>query len=78
MTDDKFESTPRTSTVHRVFTGGLGLVVLCSGVYAMRFVSPSGMLQLVGSVALIALGSNMIVSALRARESWMSKIGPLP
>jgi len=68
----------RTSTAHRVLTGAMGLIILGSGVYALRLVSSSGRLQLLGSILLIVLGTNMIASALHARESWLSQIGPLP
>ncbi len=78
MTAEHPQLTPRTGAVHRLFTGGLGVVILGSGVYAMRFVSSSGMFQFVGAAVLIVLGVNMVFSAFRARESWMSKIGPLP
>jgi uncharacterized membrane protein HdeD (DUF308 family) len=78
MSAENPQHTPRTSTVHRLFTGVLGVLIVGSGVYAMRFVSSSGMFQFVGAAVLIVLGVNMVFSALRARESWMSKIGPLP
>lgn len=65
-------------TGHRVVTGALGALLLGSGVYALRYVSDSGALQLLGALGCIAVGANAVLSAWRARASWISRIGPLP
>lgn len=72
------EDPHRTPTGYRIFSGVLGALLLGSGIYAMRFVGSSGVPQFVGAAVLIVLGVNEIASSIRARYSWLSKLGPIP
>jgi threonine/homoserine/homoserine lactone efflux protein len=64
--------------LHRLFLGVFGLLLMGVGIYALFSASPFTILQLAGGSALVLLGGNMVVSAWRARESWLSRLGPLP
>ena len=78
MTDHR-QSTPfYAKRGYRLLTGIVGLCLVGLGIYAMRFAGPSTLWQRLGGAALVLAGANMIVSAYRARESWLSRIGPLP
>lgn len=78
MTDHR-QSTPfYARRMYRLLTGIFGLCLASLGIYAMVFAGPSTTLQLVGGAVLVLAGANMTLSAYRARESWLAKIGPLP
>ena len=64
--------------LHRLFVGGFGLFLVGVGIYAIFFTGAFAILQFFGGSALVLLGGNMVVSASRARESWLSRLGPLP
>ncbi|MBB5273789.1 uncharacterized membrane protein HdeD (DUF308 family) [Quisquiliibacterium transsilvanicum] len=64
--------------LHRLFLGVFGVLLMGVGLYALFFAGPFTILQLAGGSALVLLGGNMVVSAWRARESWLSRLGPLP
>ena len=64
--------------MHRLFAGGFGVFLMGVGIYAVFFTGAFAILQLIGGSALVLLGGNMVVSAWRARESWLSRLGPLP
>lgn len=73
------QSTPfYAKRIYRLLAGAFGLCLAGLGVYAMLFAGPSTTLQLIGGAVLILVGANMTFSAFRARESWLSRIGPLP
>lgn len=67
-----------TRKLYRLFSGGFGLFLIGVGVYALFFTGDSTMMQIVGGIALVLLGFNMVISAFRARESLISRLGPLP
>ena len=48
------------------------------GFYVLLFAGTSIVLRFVAGSALVLFGCNMVVSACKARESWLSKVGPLP
>ena len=64
--------------IYRLLSGVFGLFLVCVGVYALFFTGPLTALTSVGGIGLAALGGNMAISAARAKESWLSRIGPLP
>ena len=64
--------------LHRLFVGGFGVFLAGVGIYAIFFTGAFTILQSAGGSALALLGGNMIVSAWRGRESWLSRLGPLP
>jgi len=63
---------------YRVISGTFGLFLAGVGVYALFFVGPPELLQSLMSAALVLLGANMFLAACRAKESWLSRIGPSP
>jgi putative Mn2+ efflux pump MntP len=63
---------------YRVLSGLFGLCLAGIGTYALFFAVPPTTLQNVGGAVLVIIGANMVLAALRARESWLSRIGPLP
>lgn len=64
--------------LHRLFAGGFGVVLVGVGIHAIFFTGAFAILQFLGGSALVLLGGNMVLSAWRARESWLSRLGPLP
>jgi len=64
--------------MHRLFAGGFGVFLMGVGIYAIFFAGAFAILPFVGGSALVLLGGNMVLSACRNRESWLSRLGPLP
>lgn len=62
---------------YRVLSGCFGLFLFGVGLYVM-LLDRSATLPVLAGGALILLGGNAIVCAVLARESWLSKLGPLP
>jgi len=67
-----------TARPYRIISAVLGLLIAAVGLYALLLTSNSTWLQWLVAVLIILLGSNMLLSALAGRESWLSKLGPLP
>jgi hypothetical protein len=63
---------------YRLLSGSFGLFLIGVGVYVLISVSPLTSLRLLAAAALIVFGANMVASAYSGKESWLSKIGPLP
>ncbi len=64
---------------YRLFSGVFGAFLLGVGVYALALgFAPMSALHLVGGIGLVLVGGNMVVSAYAAKESWLSRLGPLP
>jgi hypothetical protein len=78
MTDPRQSPPFYTRRTYRLLSGFFGLCLVGLGLYAMFHAGSSTTLQLVGGAALVLVGANMTVCAFRARESWLSRIGPLP
>jgi len=64
--------------LYRILAGCFGLFLIGVGFYVLFFAHASNILRFVAGSALILFGCNKVVSAYTARESWLSKIGPLP
>ncbi len=64
--------------LYRIFSGSFGLILTCVGLYSLLFIGPSTIIHFFAGSAIIALGYNMVASACKAKESWLSKLGPLP
>lgn len=61
----------------RLFSAVFGVLLLGSAGYLLR--QPGlGPAELIAVLLLGALGLNLLWSAWRGRESWLSRIGPLP
>lgn len=64
--------------MYRVLTAALGLLLIGVGVYALFFADTATVVRLLGGAALVLVGYNMLSSAYQGKESWLSKLGPLP
>jgi hypothetical protein len=62
---------------YRLLTGTLGIALLGGGLYGIT-AGPLSAVRILVAAALVVLGVNMVWSAWAARESWLSRIGPLP
>jgi uncharacterized membrane protein HdeD (DUF308 family) len=63
---------------YRVFSFALGSVLLGVGVCVMLYPVSDNWLSYIAGIGFSVLGGNMMWSAYKAQESWVSKIGPLP
>jgi len=63
---------------YRLITAAFGLLLIGVGCYALFLAETAGVLRFAGGAAFAAVGGNMVWSAYRAKESWLSRIGPLP
>ena len=63
---------------YRALSFLFGIFLMAIGFYGIFLAETAAIWRLVGGVLFVALGFNMAYSACRARESWLSKIGPLP
>ena len=63
---------------YRLVSGLFGTFLICVGLYALLFAGPLTALSIAVGLALVVLGGNMVVAAYSGRESWLSRLGPLP
>jgi len=63
---------------YRLFAAAFGLLLVGVGCYALFFAETAMLVRIAGGAALVLVGGNMVWSACKARESWLSKVGPLP
>jgi hypothetical protein len=63
---------------YRLITAAFGFLLAGVGGYALFFAETAAVIRFPGALGLLLLGYNMLSSAFRAKESWLSKIGPLP
>jgi uncharacterized membrane protein HdeD (DUF308 family) len=63
---------------HRLLTAALGVSLCALGVYVWMFGSVSLFWRIVAGVVLVSVGINAVASSRAARESWLSRVGPLP
>ena len=64
--------------IYRCLSGAFGCFLLFVGVYVFLFAETSIAIRWAASAVFLLLGGNTVSSALKAREPWISKIGPLP
>lgn len=64
--------------LYRFLSSGFGLFLMGIGFYILLFADTSIILRFVVGSVIVLLGINMVVSAYKAKESWLSKLGPLP
>lgn len=64
--------------LYRWLTGGFGVFLIAIGLYALLFVGSLTAPRVIAGVVLDVLGCNMLAAAYRAKESWLSRLGPLP
>lgn len=63
---------------YRLITAAFGLLLIGVGCYALFLADTAGVIRFAGGTAFVAVGGNMVWSAVAARESWLSRLGPLP
>ena len=66
------------SKAERIFSVLFGLFLFGIGIYVLLFSYGSTLWQLIGGMLLALFGSNMLYAAYRNKQSWLSRIGPLP
>lgn len=77
--DDPEQGMPYyTRPMYRGVTGGFGGLLAATGFYVALFAPAPGAMQVGLGLLLVLLGGNMVLAACRARESWLSRLGPLP
>ena len=64
--------------IYRLLSAAFGSFLVAVGFYALFFAETHVVVRITGGVAIIMVGLNMVWSAYTAKESWVSKIGPLP
>lgn len=64
--------------IYRWLSGAFGCFLLFVGVYVFLFAETSTALRWAASAVFLLLGGNTVSSTLKAKEPWISKIGPLP
>jgi putative Mn2+ efflux pump MntP len=62
----------------RIFSTLFGLLLFGVGIYIVLFSYDSTLWHLIAGMLLALLGSNMFYAAYRNKQSWLSRIGPLP
>jgi len=67
-----------TGRTYRILSFSFGAFLTAIGCYGLFLAQSTGIWRLLGGVAFVVFGVNMAYSACKARESWLSKIGPLP
>jgi len=78
MTDSPSSQPFYTRPLYRRLSAAFGLFLSGVGIYAALFGYTSLLLRIVLGALLVLIGGNMVLSAYRARESWLSRLGPLP
>ena len=78
MTDPRRRKAFYTGTIYRVLVAVFGLFLTGIGVYGIFFAETSAMLRIPGGIAFVLMGCNALYSSYNSKESWISKVGPLP
>jgi len=67
-----------TRKTYRMATVALGLFLVGVGVFVLLRSTTGTALRVTGGLVLVVLGGNMVLSSYRGKESWLSRLGPLP
>ncbi len=78
MTDERPQQPFHSRTGYRVLSGCFGVFLCTVGAYMLLVTPAADLLKWFAASALLILGGNMTYSAINAKESWLSKLGPLP
>lgn len=78
MTDQRASQPFYAGRMYRLLTAVFGLFLTGVGFYVFLFADTSPVVRLLGGSVLVMLGYNMVSSACQAKESWLSRLGPLP
>lgn len=78
MNESKQDKPFHSRTVYRLISAALGAVLVGIGLGSLLLGSGYTMFRIAAGLAFFALGIESIWSACKGRESWLSRIGPLP
>ncbi|KAF1697084.1 hypothetical protein [Pseudoxanthomonas koreensis] len=78
MGDERTKQPFYAGTTYRRVSAVVGTIVVVAGFYALLFAETDPVLRIPGGIGIILIGGNLAWSAWKARESWLSRIGPLP
>jgi len=78
MSDHRASQPFYARRMHRLLTAGFGLFLTGVGLYAIFFADTATAVRFAGGSVLVLAGGNMVYSACKAKQPWLSKLGPLP
>lgn len=78
MKDQRDSTHSYAKRAYRLVSAVFGAFLVAVGFYVLVFADSSFVMQLVVGVIFVVLGGNLVISAYAGKESWLSKIGPLP
>jgi small neutral amino acid transporter SnatA (MarC family) len=78
MTDHKNANPYYSRGLYRVATGIFGLFLAGVGIYAAFFGVVDPVFRIGVGLLFALIGGNAVWSAIQSKESWLSKIGPIP
>ena len=64
--------------LYRLLTAGFGALLFVLGIYVALVADISLFWRVAAGLVLMLVGGNAVSSAATGRESWLSRIGPLP
>ena len=65
-------------SIYRLATGLLGLFLVGVGFFILLRATTTAVIRVSSGLVLVLLGGNMVLSSYRGKESWLSRLGPLP
>jgi hypothetical protein len=65
-------------STYRFATGLFGLFLVGVGTFVLLRATTTAAIRVTSGLVLILLGGNMVLCAYRGKESWLSRLGPLP
>jgi small neutral amino acid transporter SnatA (MarC family) len=65
-------------SIYRLATGLFGLFLVGVGFFVLLRATTPAVIRVTGGLVLVVLGGNMVLSSCRGKESWLSRLGPLP
>lgn len=78
MSDRDADAPYWARTTFRLFSAAFGAFLAAVGVYVALASEASPLARYAGAFVLVLVGGNLVVSAIRARQSWLARLGPLP
>jgi len=78
MTDSPENKAFYARKLYRLITSAFGLLLIGTGCYVLFLSGEFTSLRVVAGLVLVLFGCNLVASACKAKESWLSKLGPLP
>lgn len=67
-----------TRMPYRIVTAAFGFFLSIVGLYILLLADTSGSARLIAGPLIVLPGCNMLIAAWKAKESWLSRLGPLP